>query len=136
MDAKQTREDVEGGEFNFHRCKAAGVTEDLAAWKDFYKARLEKATARAEVLEGNLSELYNIFMDLLDAYDSALNKLAGYESTKRTNEMYIEVLRDFASSACCQTDGCGLEDPMCDTMQARTVLWETAVPIEDKDEVT
>lgn len=34
----------------------------------------------------------------------------------------FEVLEDMAAGSCCQTPGCNIEDPMCDTMQARFAI--------------
>lgn len=53
------------------------------------------------------------------------------------NKRLREALEGFASSTCCQTPGCCVDDPHCDTMTARQALAarqiETSEP-ENEDE--
>ncbi len=48
--------------------------------------------------------------------------VARMERAEAQRDMLLAALKDIASSQCCQTSGCSIGEPMCDTMIARAAI--------------
>ena len=59
--------------------------------------------------------------DITHRLVAELNELGAEEYKKRLVSL-VAGLVDIAAGACCMTDGCSLDEPLCDVMMARAAL--------------